>query len=73
MKYEQLIEHFGGLSKSARALDTDRRLVFGWKGKRIPSHWQSKIEVETEGALLADGRTREEAKMYAAFLSREAA
>jgi len=64
MQYQELVTHFGGLSAAGRALGIDRRRVFAWKGARIPSHWQSKIEVVTEGALRADDRTRQDAQMY---------
>lgn len=55
MTYDQLIDHFGGLSPAAAALGYDRQRVFGWKGReRIPTDDQIHIEIISGKALLAD-------------------
>lgn len=72
MTYDQVIEHYKGLSIAARALGEDRRAVHNWKGKRIPSRHQLKWERLTEGALNADEQAREEAAEFAGYTPPEA-
>lgn len=54
MLYKELIEHFGGLSKAARALDFSKQTVHGW-GKRgsIPFEAQFRIQLKTKGMFTA--------------------
>jgi hypothetical protein len=65
MKYENVVSHFGTPSDAARALGVDRRLVDGWKKRRIPTRHQLKAEQISEGKLVPD----EEAKKEAAELA----
>lgn len=61
MNYASLVSHYGGLSKAAEALELDRRTVHAWSKRRIPSKWQVKVEVLTDGKLRADRDARREA------------
>jgi hypothetical protein len=62
MKYTRVIDHFGGLTKTAQALGLQRQTVHVWGvRKRIPSRWQLKLEILSDGALKADAEARKEA------------
>lgn len=66
MNYEHLVKHFGGPTKAAEALGLeDRRAVGTWKGRRIPSKWQIKAEVISNGELKADREAHREAEEFA--------
>ncbi len=68
--YENLVAHFQGLSKAAKALDLDRRTVNSWsKRPRIPSRWQMKAETLSDGALRADDEARAEATEMASYVA----
>jgi hypothetical protein len=69
MHYEDLVGHFGGLSKAASALDLDRRAVNAWSKRRIPSKWQMKAEAITDGKLRADDEARAEATEMASYVA----
>ena len=73
MTYAQLIDHFRGLTKAADALGVDRRHVFNWKKRRIPSKWQVQAEVVSDGKLRADKASRNEATQFAPYIKRAAA
>ncbi len=61
MKYAQLVAHFGGPTKAAKALGIqDRRRVHAWSTRRIPAKWQVKVEVITDGKLRADSAAKRE-------------
>jgi len=69
MKYEQVLEHFGSLAKTAQALGLQRQTVHVWGvRKRVPAKWQMKLEGLSKGALKADAATRREALEIASFL-----
>lgn len=71
MNYEQAIKHFGGCVHVARALGIDnKQTVHYWRGRRIPSKWQMKIESLTRGKLRADEDARKDAAEMAALLGR---
>jgi hypothetical protein len=70
MRYEDLIGHFGGLTKAAEALGLDRRVVHAWRKRRIPSRWQLKAESLSDGVLRADDEARDEAVEYASYAER---
>lgn len=53
MTYDELIEHFGGLSEAARSLGLIRQTVHGWRDG-VPLVRQMQIETLTHGALRAD-------------------
>lgn len=62
MLYEQLVSHFDTPSKAAHALGVDRRLVDGWKKRRIPTRHQLKAQHLSDGKLLPDDRAQREAR-----------
>lgn len=69
MKYEQVVAHFGGVSKTAQALGLIKQTVHAWGiRKRIPAKWQLKIEVKT--GLKADVAVRREALKFASYVQR---
>lgn len=68
MQYDELVAHFGGLSKAAAALELDRRAVNAWSKRRIPSKWQMKAESVTDGKLRADDEARAEATEMASYI-----
>ena len=69
MTYNQVIAHFGGLSKAAQGIGSYRQLVHTWKRrKRIPTSWQIKIEGIT--GLKADGVARCTALEMSSYLDR---
>lgn len=53
MKKQDVINHFGGVSKTARALGINRATVSCW-GSTIPKGRAYQIEVLTGGKLKAD-------------------
>ena len=70
MRYDQVVGHFGGPTKTADALGIDdRRTVHAWKKRGIPSFWQLKIESVTDGDLQADRKAKLELAEYAKFLA----
>jgi hypothetical protein len=55
MNYKTLIRYYGTQSEAARAIDTDRQMVFNWgKAGRIPLDKQVLYEAATQGELKAD-------------------
>lgn len=59
MKYDRVLNHFGGLSKTAQVLGLKRQTVHVWGvRKKIPARWQLKIESITSGNLKADNASR---------------
>jgi len=70
MKYQDLVGHFGGLSKAAQVLGLSRQTVHAWKTrKRIPARWQVKAEAMTDGQLRADTASRREAYEMASYVN----
>ena len=60
MLYEELLGHFGGLSKAARALKMKKQTVHSWKARgAIPFEAQFLIQLKTKGQLKADMRELE--------------
>lgn len=69
MTYKQLIAYFGGLTKTAQALDLSKQRIHGWgKRNKIPPHRQVQIEQLTAGGLRADREARLEARRIAAYV-----
>lgn len=68
MVYDDLVAHFGGLSSAARALDVDRRIVDGWKVRRIPTRHQLKARHLANGKLKLDQQAKREAREIAMYL-----
>lgn len=73
MLYDDLVGHFGAPSDAAKALGVDRRLVDGWKKRRIPTKHQLKAEVLSEGKLTPDDEAKREAEEMSALLQARAA
>lgn len=68
MKYEQLLAHFGGLTKAAQALETSKQVVHAWGVRnRIPARWQIRAAVLSNGRLKPDRESREEARAFAPY------
>jgi len=58
MTVTQVIEFFGGVGATARALDLKQPSVSKWrKNKRIPYLRQLHIQATTKGKLKADGKS----------------
>lgn len=53
MKKEEVIAHFGSISKTARALGITHVSVISW-GEEIPELRAYQVEVVTKGALKVD-------------------
>lgn len=54
MLYEELIDHFGGLTKAAKALELSKQTVHGWKARgAIPFEAQFRIQLKTKHRLKA--------------------
>lgn len=54
MAYDELIEHFGGLTKAAKALDLSKQTIHSWKDRgSIPFEAQFRIQLKTKGRLTA--------------------
>lgn len=71
MRYKELVGHWGGPSKIGELLGLDRQTVHAWGYRpRIPSKWQLKAEVLSNGALKADRKSREDAQELAAYVDR---
>lgn len=55
MNFEQIVQHFGGVSKAKRALGLkSRQTLYNWKELGVPGPEQCRIQILTEGALTAD-------------------
>jgi hypothetical protein len=68
MDAKQIERHFGGLSEAARALETSRQVVYGWREKGVPDDWQLKAEYVSGGALKASKKAREFGLRIASYL-----
>jgi hypothetical protein len=59
MNYNRMLAHFGGLKKTAQALETSMQTVHQWKVRgNIPPKWQIKAHRRSEGRLKPDGAAR---------------
>lgn len=55
MRYEDVIEYFGGsITRAAQQLDVSRVTIHRWKANGIPREQQAYIQLKTGGSLLAD-------------------
>lgn len=52
MDYQQVVDHFGGLTKAAKALGLPITTVHSWRSG-IPYPRQCQIQIETRGRLRA--------------------
>jgi len=73
MKYDDVLSHFGTPSDAGRALGVDRRLVDGWKKRRIPTKHQLKAQQLSGGKLTPDDEAKKEAEELSALLQARAA
>lgn len=71
MFYDDVVSFFHGPSNAARALGVDRRLVDGWKKRRIPTKHQLKAQLLSDGKLELDDKAVAEAKEFAAVMPSE--
>lgn len=53
MTYDDLLEHYGSLTKAADALDLAKQTVHRWKAGEIPFRAQFIIQMKTNGKLKA--------------------
>jgi hypothetical protein len=67
--YDELVAHYGRPSDAATALEVDRRLVDGWKKRRIPSRYQLKAQFLTSGELKADQEAMNEGQEIARYMA----
>jgi hypothetical protein len=69
MEYQQLIDHFGGQTKTARALGTTKQTVHAWGARnRVPASWQLKAEAVSRGKLQADPASRRQGMEFASWV-----
>lgn len=68
MTYNQIVDHYGGLSKAAKALDFNKQRIFAWKRNRIPSEVQIDIAQRT-GCLKPDAKALRDARRLAAYVN----
>jgi DNA-binding transcriptional regulator YdaS (Cro superfamily) len=61
MTYEQVINHFGGVTAAANALNVSKSAVSQWRKDGITIPRQCHIELVTGGALKADKREEQAA------------
>ena len=55
MTIDQVIEYYGGISKTAEALGISYQAVSQWADKnKVPTGRQFQIQIETKGKLTAD-------------------
>lgn len=60
MNYNRMLAYFGGLKKTAQALETSMQTVHQWKVRgQIPPKWQIKAHQLSYGKLTPDRRSRE--------------
>lgn len=67
MTYNQIVDHYGGLSEAAKALDFKKQRIFYWKSVRIPSEVQ--LEIAQKSGLKPDARALREARRIAAYVN----
>lgn len=66
MTYDQVLAHYGGVSKTGRALGVTKQAVYAWgQRRRIPWKWQIKIAHRTP--LKADAAAQREAHELASW------
>jgi hypothetical protein len=69
MTYDQVINHFGSLTKAAQALGLAKQNVHNWGARgRIPFKWQIKLAGMSGGALKADAAAKSVAMDLASYL-----
>lgn len=56
MTIEEVIEHYGSVTQTAKALRVTRPTVYRWQEKGVPLTYQALIEIQTKGALKLDRR-----------------
>ena len=57
MLYDELLQHFGGLTRAAEALGYRKQTIHSWKVRgSIPFDHQYRIQMKTRGRLRADLR-----------------
>lgn len=72
MTYDQVLAHYGGVSKTGRALGLTKQTVYAWgRGKRIPGKWQIKIAHQTP--LKADAAAQRDAHEIASWARKNGA
>jgi hypothetical protein len=60
MNYNSLLAHFGGLKRTAQALETSMQTVHQWKVRgTIPPKWQIKAYRRSDGRLTPNKKARE--------------
>ena len=64
MTYNQIVDHYGGLSKAAQVLGFSKQRIHAWKKIRIPSDVQLRISART--GLKADRQALKAAAEMAA-------
>lgn len=59
MTYNDLVRHYGTAAACARRLGLQRQAVHRWQRFGIPTGRQYQIQVDTDGALMADAEQPE--------------
>lgn len=68
MVYAQVVAFFGGVTRSAEALDLAKQTVDSWKTRRIPSLQQFKAHHLSSGKLKLDAQAKRDARELAVYL-----
>lgn len=68
MTYNQIVGHYRGLSKAAKALEMSKQRINAWKRIRIPSDIQLEIAARTRGRLKADRQAIRTALRISAYV-----
>lgn len=56
MTIEEVVEHFGSVTQTAKALKVSRPVIYRWQKSGVPMPYQALIEIQTKGALKIDRR-----------------
>lgn len=55
MTFDQIKQHYGSVAKARTALGLkSRQTIYDWQKRGVPSGWQAKIQILTDGKLMAD-------------------
>jgi transposase len=55
MTFDEIKTHYGSVAKARDALGLkSRQTIYDWQKRGVPSGWQARIELLTDGKLKAD-------------------
>lgn len=64
MTYDEVINHYGGIKDTAKALGLTDKAIYKWKGRPLSAKLQCWLELVSDGEITAhiSARTPKEAK-----------